>query len=79
MDLWMPVVDGLQATRELKADPTIAHISVLALSARLVSPGAEQAEAAGCEQFLPKPVDPDQLLDSMRAAFARAQGGTLKR
>ena len=73
MDLWMPVLDGLQATRVLKGNPSTAHVPVLALSAQVESPAPEQAKAAGCEQFLPKPVDPDLLLEKMRAAFARVQ------
>jgi CheY-like chemotaxis protein len=71
MDLWMPVLDGLQATRQIKADPRTAQVPILAVSAQVFSPAAENAIEAGCETFLPKPVDPDELLEHIRYSFAR--------
>ncbi len=71
MDLWMPVLDGLQATRQIKADPRTAQVPILAVSAQVFSPAAENAIEAGCETFLPKPVDPDELLEHIRSSFAR--------
>jgi CheY-like chemotaxis protein len=71
MDLWMPVVEGLQATRELKNDPLTASAPILALSAQRSFPAAEQAEVAGCDMLLPKPLDPDELLEKIRASSAR--------
>lgn len=71
MDLWMPVLDGLQATRQIKADPRTAHVPILAVSAQVFSPAAENAIAAGCDTFLAKPLDPDELLERIRDSFAR--------
>ena len=71
MDLWMPVLDGLQATREIKADPRTAQVPILAVSAQVFSPAAEDALAAGCDTFLAKPVDPDELLEQIRYSFAQ--------
>ena len=71
MDLWMPVLDGLDATRELKADPATASVPVLALSAQRTMPAAAQAKEAGCEMLLGKPLDPDELLRKIRESFAR--------
>lgn len=70
MDLWMPVLDGLSATERLKADPGTADVPVLAVSAVLPD-AAESAMAAGCEKLLLKPLDPDELLEQIRAVFAR--------
>jgi CheY-like chemotaxis protein len=71
MDLWMPVLDGIQATRQIKADPRTAQVPVLAVSAQVFSPAAEDALAAGCDTFLPKPVSPDELLEQIRYSFAQ--------
>jgi CheY-like chemotaxis protein len=73
MDLWMPVLDGLGATAQLKSDPATAGIPVLATSAQMNPPGAEQARSVGCEAFLPKPIDPDELLREVRKAFSTLQ------
>jgi CheY-like chemotaxis protein len=71
MDIWMPVLDGLIATRTLKADPAMKDVPVLALSADSFPPAQERAFEAGCEAFLPKPVNPDALLDNIRVAMRR--------
>lgn len=69
MDMWMPVMDGYHATRLIKENATTADVPVLALSAHAVSPGPENAMAAGCEMFLSKPVEPDVLLEEIRHAL----------
>jgi two-component system sensor histidine kinase/response regulator len=66
MDLWMPVVDGLTATETLKSDPHMKDVPVLALSADTFSPIRERALKAGADRFLPKPVNPDTLLEAIR-------------
>ena len=73
MDLWMPVMDGLQATRELKADPETAGVPVVAMSSQRTMLTAAQARQAGCEAFLQKPLDPDDLLSTIRVSFARVR------
>jgi CheY-like chemotaxis protein len=72
MDIWMPVLNGLRATEQLKADPLTANVPVLALSADAYPPAPQQALDAGCDAFLPKPLNPDSLLDEIRAALRRA-------
>ncbi len=71
MDLWMPVLDGLAATERLKADPATAQVPVLALSAYTLPSAVDRALAAGCDSFLPKPVDPDHLLEKIRQMFGQ--------
>src|SRR5258708_12915881 len=57
MDLEMPLVDGWEATRRLKANPQTRDIPVIALSAHALAGEREKALAAGCNEFDPKPID----------------------
>jgi two-component system cell cycle response regulator DivK len=57
MDLSLPVLDGWEATRRLKASPETCGIPVLALSAHAMAGDRERALAAGCDDFDTKPVD----------------------
>jgi two-component system cell cycle response regulator DivK len=57
MDLSLPVMDGWEATRRLKANPETRAIPVLALSAHAMAGDRERALAAGCDDFETKPVD----------------------
>ena len=71
MDLSLPVVDGWEATRRLKADARTAHIPVVALTAHDGSEDLQRATRAGCEWFVPKPCPPDALLTEVRRVLAR--------
>lgn len=71
MDLWMPVVDGLEAIKRLKNDVTTAQVPILALSAQVERPTPAMVRAVGAESFISKPCDPDVLLEHIRAAMAR--------
>jgi two-component system cell cycle response regulator DivK len=66
MDLTMPLVDGLQATRMLKADPATAAIPIVALTAHAEREDRAAAEAAGCVSFLAKPVTPHLVAVEVR-------------
>lgn len=66
MDLDLPVIDGWEATRRLKADPETKSIPVIALSAHALSGAREKALAAGCDEFDTKPVEFERLLGKMR-------------
>lgn len=66
MDLSLPVVDGWEATRRLKAAPELASIPVIAVTAHAMTGEEEKARAAGAEDFLTKPVDEGLLLDMLR-------------
>jgi len=55
MDLSMPGIDGLEATRRLKADPRTSHVPILAITGHVESRVADAAAAAGCDGFIVKP------------------------
>jgi CheY-like chemotaxis protein len=69
MDASMPVLDGWQATRELKANPATRHIPVLALTAHAFDDARQRASAVGCDGFVTKPCLPDDLVERVRAAL----------
>jgi two-component system cell cycle response regulator DivK len=69
MDASMPVLDGWQATRELKQNPATQHIPVLALTAHAFDDARQQAAAVGCDGFVTKPCLPDDLVTRVRAAL----------
>jgi CheY-like chemotaxis protein len=65
MDLSLPVVDGWEATRRLKADARVGHIPVIALSARAMRGDEERARSSGCDEFLTKPIDETLLFQTL--------------
>jgi CheY-like chemotaxis protein len=67
MDLSLPVLDGWEATRQLKAAPQTRHIPVIALTANAMTGDREKALAAGCDDFDTKPVVMSRLLEKIRA------------
>ncbi len=67
LDPSLPVLDGLAATRLLKADPATCAIPVIILSARAMQHDREQAMAAGCDDFDSKPVELSRLLAKIEA------------
>jgi two-component system, cell cycle response regulator DivK len=66
MDLRMPVLDGYETTRRLKADPALATIPVVALSAQAMPQERERALAAGCVAHIEKPIDPALFAQQVR-------------
>ncbi len=63
MDMSLPVIDGWEATRRIKADADISAIPVLALTAHAMQGDEEKARACGCDDYLTKPIDEDLLYE----------------
>jgi two-component system cell cycle response regulator DivK len=61
MDLSLPIVDGWEATRRIKANVDLKHIPIIALSAHAMTGDEEEAKQSGCDDYLSKPLDEDLL------------------
>jgi len=72
MDLSLPVLDGWQATREIKAAADTEHIPVIALTANAMAGDREKALAAGCDDYDTKPVELPRLLGKIKQLVERA-------
>jgi CheY-like chemotaxis protein len=72
MDLGLPILDGWEATRRLKAAPETCDIPIIALSAHAMAGDRERAIAAGCDDFDSKPIEFARLLDKIRALLPEA-------
>ena len=65
MDLSLPVIDGWEATRRIKANGTLRNIPVIALTAHAMQGDAEKARECGCDDYLSKPLDEDLLFEKL--------------
>ena len=65
MDLSLPVIDGWEATRRIKADPATQNIPVIALTAHAMAGDEQKALDAGCDDYDTKPVKLDRLLEKI--------------
>jgi CheY-like chemotaxis protein len=72
MDMSLPVLDGWEATRRLKANAATAKIPVIALTAHAMIQDKEKAMAAGCDEFDTKPVELPRLLEKIKALLPPA-------
>ena len=70
MDMSLPVIDGWEATRRLKADAATRHIPVIALTAHAMAGDREKAMEAGCDDYDTKPVELPRLLGKIAALLA---------
>ena len=73
MDMSLPLLDGWEATRRLKADPATAHIPVIALTAHAMSSDREKALEAGCDDYDTKPVELPRLLEKIETLLSAAR------
>jgi CheY-like chemotaxis protein len=76
MDMSLPVVDGWEATRRLKADVETQTIPVIGLTAHAMAGDRDKAIAAGCDDYDTKPVELDRLLQKIEALLAAAREGS---
>jgi two-component system cell cycle response regulator DivK len=66
MDIQLPVMDGYEATRRLKADPALRAIPIIAITSYALGEDEKRARAAGCDDFVAKPYSPRFLLAKVR-------------
>ena len=62
----MPIMDGYAATRRIKADPALRSIPIIAVTSYALSGEEKKARAAGCDDYVPKPFSPRELLAKIR-------------
>ncbi|HLH93054.1 MAG TPA: response regulator [Xanthobacteraceae bacterium] len=72
MDMSLPILDGWEATRQVKANPATKAIPVIALTAHAMVRDKEKALAAGCDEFDTKPVELPRLLENIKALLPPA-------
>lgn len=70
MDLKIPGLDGLEATRRLKADSATASIPVVALTAQAMTGDRERALEAGCDGYISKPIDVRRVIELLKVHLA---------
>ncbi len=66
MDLGMPVMDGWEATRKIKANDALKHIPIIAVTSHAMIGDEIEARKAGCDDYLSKPVDDEALLKKIK-------------
>jgi two-component system cell cycle response regulator DivK len=66
MDIQLPGIDGYETTRRIKADPALRSITIIAVTSYALSGEEQKARAAGCDEYVPKPYSPRQLLAKIR-------------
>ncbi len=76
MDLSLPVMDGWETTRRIKANEALRGIPIIALSAHAMKGDEDRARRSGCDDYLSKPLDEDVLLQKLARFLGQPQGGT---
>ena len=66
MDLGMPIMDGWEATRIIKANGELKHIPVIAVTSHAMVGDETQAREAGCDDYVPKPVNEEELIKKVK-------------
>jgi two-component system, cell cycle response regulator DivK len=66
MDIQLPIMDGYEATRRIRAEPGLQSIPIIAVTSYALSGEEQKAHAAGCTDYVPKPYSPRQLLAKIR-------------
>ena len=75
MDMSLPVIDGWEATRQLKADAATRPIPIIALTAHAMASDEQKAHEAGCDDFDTKPIELPRLLEKIETLLRRGASG----
>jgi len=70
MDIQLPIMDGYEATRRIRADPALKHVPIIAVTSYALSGDEGKALAAGCDAYITKPYSPRQLLAKVKEFLA---------
>jgi CheY-like chemotaxis protein len=73
MDIQLPDIDGVAATRQIRADPALRHIPIIALTALVMPSDYERGIAAGVDAYLTKPINLPALLDEIESLLRRGR------
>lgn len=74
MDIQLPGTDGLELTRQIKADPSLQHIVIVAFTAFAMRGDEEKMRAAGCDGYISKPIEVSRFGEQVRALLEAAPG-----
>jgi CheY-like chemotaxis protein len=66
MDIQMPVMDGLEATKIIRENPKVSHLPIIAMSAGVTLDEQEKCQSVGMSDFIPKPINPVQMLEKIK-------------
>lgn len=72
MDMMMPVMNGFDAARAIRADPKLSHLPVIALTANALKGEDQKCRDAGCNDYIAKPYSKEQVLNCIAKHLARA-------
>jgi two-component system cell cycle response regulator DivK len=70
MDIQLPIIDGYEATRRIKANPATRHIPIIAVTSYAMSGDEMKAREAGCDGYVAKPFSPRQILATIRGLLS---------
>lgn len=73
MDVSIPLIDGLEATRQLKANASTKHIPIIALTAHALASDQQKAIEAGCDAYISKPAEPRIVLAAVKRYLGEAE------
>jgi two-component system, cell cycle response regulator DivK len=73
MDIQLPLIDGYEATRRIKSDPTLRAIPIIVVTSYALSGDETKAWAAGCDAYFAKPYSPRRLLAKIRELLPAAE------
>jgi two-component system, cell cycle response regulator DivK len=71
MGIQLPIMDGYEVTRQIKADPALRSIPIIALTSHVLNGEEQTARAAGCDDYVPEPYSPRHLLAKIQQYMPR--------